>query len=161
LQAVLQTLVLTVVLVIGLGILMIPASLMLTVFSLISPAVAQIVLLVATFFSLWWLLPLVFSPHGIFAFGQNAITSLITSNRLVRKYMPGTGMFLVILIVLSEGLDVVWRFAPPESWMMLIGIAGHAFVTTALVAASFIYYQGGMRWMQENLRPKAAASPSA
>ena len=43
--------------------------------------------------------------------------------------------------------------------MSLVGIAGHAFVTTGLLAASFVYYRDAMRWVQEFLQRKLV-SPS-
>ena len=147
----LQTVSLTFILVVVLLAITIPATLILSVIAMINPGIAQFIVLIAVFFLLWMMLPLVFSPHGIFAYGQNAIASLLTSTRLVRNFLPGTGLFLLIIILLSEGLNVVWRAAPADSWMTLIGIGGHAFITTGLLAGSFIYYQGGMRWMQENL----------
>ena len=160
-KGIFQTFSLTFALLMALIALAIPAVLVLSVSALISPAIAQIILLVMTFFILWSLLPLVFSAHGIFSYGQSAIVSILTSTRLVRNFLPGTGMFVLILILLNEGLNVVWRAAPTSSWMILIGIAGHAFVTTSLVAASFIYYQGGMRWMQENLKQAPVKTTSA
>jgi hypothetical protein len=33
----------------------------------------------------------------------------------------------------------------------MIGIIGHAFIYTSLIAASFIYYQRGLEWMENNL----------
>jgi hypothetical protein len=161
LKSIFQTFSLTFAMIMALVALAIPAALVLSISALISPGIAQIILLVMSFFILWSLLPLVFSPHGIFSFGQSALVSILTSTRLVRHFMPGTGMFVLIIILLSEGLDVVWRAAPPNSWMTLVGIAGHAFVTTSLVAASFIYYQGGMRWMQENLQQASVKTRSA
>ncbi len=161
LKGIVQTFSLTVAMMMALIALLIPAALVLSVSAMISPGIAQIILLVITFFMLWSLLPLAFSPHGIFSYGQSALVSILTSTRLVRHFMPGTGMFVLILILLSEGLDVVWRAAPSSSWMTLVGIAGHAFVTTSLVAASFIYYQGGMRWMQENSQPAPVKTGSA
>lgn len=158
---VLQTISLTFGMVFGLFVIAIPVLLLLTIFSLFSPALTQLIFLVLCFILMWALLPLVFSPHGIFSYGQSAVTSLLTSLRLVRNYMPGTGLFLVALILLSEGLDVVWRIAPADSWMTLIGIAGHAFITTGLLASSFIYYQGGMRWMQESLQRMSSAATKA
>jgi hypothetical protein len=152
-----QTLALTALLVVALVLIAIPLSLVLTILSLLNVAFAQFAVLLITFFLLWALLPLVFAPHGIFSYGFSAITSLLTSMRLVRRYLPGTGMFLVVLIVFSEGLNFIWQAAPENSWMLLVGIAGHAFINTALLAASFIYYQGGMRWMQENLQQAAPA----
>jgi hypothetical protein len=147
----LQTVSLAFILLVVLLAITIPATLILSVIAMINPTIAQFIVLIAVFFLLWMLLPLVFSPHGIFAYGMNAIASLLTSAKLVRSFLPGTGLFLLIMILLSEGLNVVWRAAPADSWMTLIGIGGHAFITTGLLAGSFIYYQGGMRWMQENL----------
>jgi hypothetical protein len=156
-----QSVSLTLILVVGLLTLGIPALMLLSIFVLISPGVAQFILLIMGFIFLWLLIPLVFSPHGIFAYGLNAITSLTTSARLVRRFLPGTGLFFLILILLSQGLDIVWRAAPSISWMALIGICGHAFITTSLLAASFIYYQGGMRWMHENLQQMVSKTRTA
>lgn len=153
-----QTILLAVLMVVAAFLAAIPAMLLLTLISLINMAVAQIIVLVLTFFLLWALLPLVFSPHGIFSYGLSAVHSVLTSLKLVRRYLPGAGMFLAILIVLSEGLNFIWQAASENSWMMLVGIVGHAFISTALLAASFIYYQGGMRWMQEN-QSQAPAAP--
>jgi hypothetical protein len=147
-----QTITVTLLLLVILLVLAIPATLILSVIILLSPGIAQIILLLMSFVLLWLVLPFVFSPHGIFAYGLSAISSLLTSMRLVRGFLPGTGMFLVVIFLLSEGLNIFWRAAPPDSWMTLVGIGGHAFITTGLLAASFIYYQGGMRWMQESLQ---------
>jgi len=37
--------------------------------------------------------------------------------------------------------------APVNSWLMLVSIGGHAFISTALITSAFIYYLGGIRWM--------------
>jgi hypothetical protein len=42
--------------------------------------------------------------------------------------------------------------------MLVVGIAGHAFVTTALLAASFIYYRDMNAWLNlvaERIRTSA------
>jgi hypothetical protein len=44
--------------------------------------------------------------------------------------------------------------------MLLVGIAGHAFITTALLAASFVYYRDMNVWLQtvlERLQHKPSA----
>ena len=148
---IIQSLFLTLLLILLVVIISIPTGFLISLISLISPAIAQISVFVITIFLLWMLLPLIFSPHGIFAYQQNAFTSLITSFRLVRFFLPGTGFFLLIALLISEGMDVIWRMPPLESWMSLIGIVGHSFISTALLAASFFYYRGGMKWMNDNL----------
>jgi hypothetical protein len=56
------------------------------------------------------------------------------------------------VFILSQGLDLLWQVPPDTSWMSLVGIAGHAFITTGLLAASFVYYRDGIRWVQERLQ---------
>ena len=125
----------------------IPALLIVSIFSVISPGLANFVLLFAIFVILWLMIPLVFTPHSIFSGQRNLIVSILTSVRLVRSFLPGTGLFLLVAILISQGLDVLWRIPPADSWMTLIGILGHAFIYTGLLAASFVYYRGGLRWM--------------
>jgi hypothetical protein len=97
----------------------------------------------------WMLLPLVFSAHGIFVTQSKAWPSITTSIRLVRRYLPGTGMFFLIAILLSQGLDLLWATPETSSWLMAIGILGHAFIASGVLAASFVYYAKGLEWMQE------------
>ena len=148
---IIQTFLLTFVLFLVLLGISIPTLIILTILGMIAPGLAQFGGLIIIFFLLWLLLPLVFAPHGIFAARLNAFTSLYTSVRLVRFFLPGTGTFLVASLVLNEGLNVLWRIPATDSWMILVGILGHGFIATGLLSASFAYYQGGMLWMNENL----------
>jgi hypothetical protein len=52
------------------------------------------------------------------------------------------------VLLIGIGLNFVWNIPSSESWMTLVGIAGHAFVTTSLLAASFIYYRDMQAWLQ-------------
>lgn len=126
----------------------IPALLMVSFLSLINVALGQFALLLVTLFVIWIMVPLLFSPHGIFVRKLNALSSMTTSVRLVRFMFANTGMFFLTCIVINQGLDMLWRVPPENSWLALVGIAGHAFVSTALVAASFVFYQDGLAWVQ-------------
>lgn len=136
----------------------IPVLLVLTLISLISPFFTQIAIIFISLILIWLLMPLIFSPHGIYSFEQNVFTAAINSIRLVRYFLPGTGIFLLMAILISQGLDILWAFPPEESWMTVIGIFGHAFIVTGLIAASFIYYRGGIQWMSEKLQRFAGSS---
>jgi hypothetical protein len=146
-----QTLLLTFSLLILLLLFAIPMMLTLSVMLMFSPGLAQFALFFMTLLLLWLILPLVFAPHGIFANKQSVLMSIQTSIHLVRFYLPGTGLFLLTALLFSQGMDVIWRVPPETSWMSLVGVLGHAFITTALLSASFIYYAGGIRWMRENV----------
>lgn len=146
-----QTLLMTLGLILLLVFLSLPGLLLLSIFAAINPNLADIVLLVAFFVVIWLLVPLVFTPHGIFSGQRNLLVSIATSVRLVRFFLPGTGIFLLIAIVISQGLDILWRVPPATSWLTAVGIFGHAFIYTGLLAASFVYFRGGMRWMIQNI----------
>jgi hypothetical protein len=144
----LQVLVLIIILALIVLVLMIPSFFMASFLALISPALAQFALIVISLGVLWFLIPLVFSPHGIFLCGQSALNALFTSARMVRILLPPTGLFLLACVVLYQGLNLLWRAAPDNSWMVLIGIFGHAFITTGLLAASFTFYRSGLVYVQ-------------
>jgi hypothetical protein len=97
---------------------------------------------------MWLLVPLFFSPHGIFVKKQNALVSIVNGLRMARFTLPTSSMFVLSAFLLGIGLNFLWSVPPEDSWMMLVGIFGHAFVTTALLAASFIYYRDMNAWLE-------------
>ena len=142
---------LSILLVIILIVLIMPMLFVVSLFSLFSPVISQILLIISTFILIWLLIPLIFSPHGVFAQDLGIIQSILHSIKVVRSYLPGTGMFLLAAILIAQGLDLLWIAAPSDSWLTLVGITGHAYIYTALLAASFIYYQKSCDWTKEIL----------
>ena len=57
-------------------------------------------------------------------------------------------MFLLMTIILYQGWACCGASRPITSWLALVGIFGHAFIATGLLAASFIYYRGGLAYVQ-------------
>lgn len=101
---------------------------------------------------LWLAFPLIFSAHGIFVNHNNALVSVQRSMVLTRMTLPTTSLFFLSLIAISEGLDILWRVPADNSWVTLVGVSGHAFIASALLAASFIYYRDADLWTQETLK---------
>ncbi len=141
-----QTLVLTFMLIAILFVLFIPVGFLSSLLSIFNMAIAQGALFLFSFVLIWLAIPLFFSPHGIFAKAFNAPRAVFASLRLSRVFLPNTSLFILAVLILSQGLDVVWQIAPPNSWMMLVGIFGHALINSALLAATFIYYRDAVRW---------------
>ena len=138
----------------------IPALLGFSLVALISPVLAQIGIFIIMLIAIWIVLPVFFSPHGIFAYKQNAFASILQSLRMVRFTLPTSGLFVLVCLLISEGLGYLWRIPPSESWLTLVAIIGHAFISTSLVAASFIYYRDINLWLQAVLdQIKARQTP--
>jgi len=126
----------------------IPVLILMTILAAASSFIAQISILVFSFLSMWVAVPLFFWPHGVFLKNQNVIVSIFSSLRMSRISLPTSSMFVLTVILLSVGLNYLWSIPPEGSWMAAVGILGHAFVATALLAASFIYYRDMHIWLQ-------------
>jgi hypothetical protein len=109
-------------------------------------------LLILAGFLIWMLAPLIFSPHGIVLNQLNVLSSILRGFYLTRLTLPSTSLFFLAFVLLSEGLDVLWNIPDNTSWLLLLGIFGHAFVTTSLLAASFIYYHDADVWVGELIK---------
>jgi len=148
----LQCLMLFIAMIVVLMIVFIPVWIFSQFITLISPGFVNVALIVIGIFIIWLMLPLVFSAHGIFVEHRSFFQSILISVRMVRYYLPGTGLFILVALFINYGLNLLWNSPPVDSWFLLIGIIGHAFIASALLAATFIYYQGGLRWMREVMR---------
>lgn len=128
-------------------VLSIPVSLVFSAIASIGSWIAQFMIFLLAGFLIWLLLPLLFSAHGIFVNGLNTVPSLRHGVRLTQMTLPTTGLFFLSFFVIDQGLNFLWRVPPEASWFSLVGVIGHAFVVSALLAASFVYYRDADRWI--------------
>ena len=156
-----QSIVLSLLLVLVLIVLGLPAICLMSSLVLFLPALGTLPFMVLGLLLVWVMLPLAFSPHGIFLSGMKASHSIVTSIKLVRTLMSGAGMFFIMVILLGYGLDALWSTPGVESWMMLIGIFGHGFISSGLLASTFVFYRDGVKWLTEILREKQTAPQKA
>ena len=127
----------------------IPAGCILSVLALGSPAIGRIALFLYGGGIIWLLFPLLFSPHGIFINRNNVLESVRKAVRITRMTLPTTSLLFLSILLLSQGLDILWGSPNETSWFALLGITGHAFITTGLLATSFIYYNHADQWIQK------------
>lgn len=136
----------------------IPASCLISLAAMGALPFGQIGMWIFAGVALWFLLPFVFSPHGIFLYNSPLLISMRDSVRITRATMVKTVLFFIALLVLDEGLSMLWQIPKDDSWLVLVGLTGHAFVATALVAASFVYYRDASRWLQRLIQQAALLS---
>ena len=153
--------VLSLLLVMALIVLGLPAMCLMSSMVLFLPALGTLPFMALGLVLVWVMLPLAFSPHGIFLGGMNVSHSIVTSIKLVRSLMSGAGMFFIMVIMLGYGLDALWSTPGVESWMMLVGIFGHGFISSGLLASTFVFYRDGVKWLAEILLEKQAAPQKA
>jgi len=136
------------------SLLALPISCLLSSIVLVMPSLGNFPIMVLGLIAVWITLPLAFSPHGIFFEELRVGKSIVMSVRLVRSLMSATGTFFIMLIILGYGLDILWTTPTSDSWMLAIGIVGHAFISSGVLAASFIYYDKGIKWLKHSVQPK-------
>jgi len=133
----------------------VPVSCGISLFALTGLPVGPVAVLVIGTLMLWIIFPLLFSPHGIFVKYDNAWESIKRSIQITRLTLPTTATFFIVVMLVSQALDTLWRIPPNDSWLTLVGIFGHAFVATGLLSASFIYYQHADEWVKAILEKTA------
>ena len=138
-----------------------PLLLLFSIFAQINAGLAQIALIILALFAMWIIVPIFFSAHGIFTKKENLFHSLLSSFHLSRFTLPTSSFFVISTIILSQGFNFLWLTPSASSWMMLVSIFGHAFITTALLASSFIYYRDMNVWLEVVLKKLDSKTTSA
>ncbi len=149
-----QILLMPLVLIFILLILAIPFTIVLTLVTLISPTIGELFLMISGVILLWVMMPLIFTPHSVFLFKQNLIAAMMTSINVVRMSMGRTAMFILLSYVLIEGMNYLWRIPAVDNWFLAVGIFGHAFMVTAVIAGSFYYYIDATKFTQSVMNQK-------
>jgi hypothetical protein len=144
----LQIILMPILLLFILLILSIPVLFLVTVVTLINPVFGEFVIFVVGVIILWVLMPLIFTPHSIYLYKQNLIAAMMTSISVVRVSMGRTAWFVLASFVLIRGLDILWRSPAVDSWFLLIGILGHAFIVSSVIASSFHYFLDATKFTQ-------------
>jgi hypothetical protein len=157
-HAVLQTILYSVCFLIVGWILWIPIGLLLLVLSAINVYVVQCVMLILLFFATWLIVPIFFSSFGIYLRKQNVLTSFLSGIQLTRFALPTSSLFVLTMLMIGIGLNFLWSIPLNDSWLALVGILGHAFITTALLASSFVYYRDTTSWLQSVFEKLRAAN---
>jgi hypothetical protein len=147
-RAILQTMLVSIVWIILAVMIIVPILLVLALLMQFSTLIANLLVLFLSLASMWLIVPLFFWPHGIFIKHQNFFTAMLSSLQMARFTLPTSSMFVLTVFLLSFGLNFLWSIPPQDSWMTLLAIFGHSFVTTALLAGSFIYYRDMNIWLQ-------------
>lgn len=128
--------------------------------SLFSPAVGVVVWVLGLSVLLWVLFYGGFALHGMLMHRRGLFAALWDSARLVQINMPPAAGLFMLIVLINLGLALVWNIPADDSWLLLLGLAGHALISTALVTATFVFYQDRLRWwveMRQVLQARADA----
>ena len=112
-----------------------------TILYLINSTLGSLALLVGPFVIAWIVIVLSMAPYGIVLHGRPVIRAVVESARLVQTHFPSVIYLLFTILLIGAILDWLLFTVEKGTWLTIINIVGHAFVSTALVAAVFIFYR--------------------
>ncbi|HOG45457.1 MAG TPA: hypothetical protein PLJ35_03655 [Anaerolineae bacterium] len=138
----------------GIMIVALPASMIISLFGLFSPTLASLLMGLLSFFVFWMMIYMVFVPQAIVFSHDGALKSIWRSAIMVRtSFWPALGLFLLSYVI-TTGLAFVWDFLTVSAPGALVAMVASAFVGTGLTAALFVFYR-------ERLRALAGVAPHA
>jgi hypothetical protein len=138
----------TIVLLTGL-VMLTPFALIGAALASVNQALAALALLAGLLVVTWLIIFLIFTVHGVLINERGLLAALWDSVRLVQWNMSATVMLGAAVLVIVLGLRFVWSGPEPGSWLMLAAVVGHAFSTTGLLAATFVFYKDRYRYWRE------------
>ncbi|HSN93866.1 MAG TPA: hypothetical protein VLR89_02255, partial [Anaerolineaceae bacterium] len=106
-----------------------------------NPLLGSIVYFIALLVLINLLFPLLFTPHAIILENKNLLEAAKESIFIFKKSGIFASFFVVIMIFATYISDRLWQNPPDGSWMILVGIFGHAAVSTAMILASFYFFK--------------------
>jgi len=96
----------------------------------------------------WMAIYLFFTIHGIVLKGFGLLRSMLESVFFVRMNFLSSVLFLISVCAATLLLRrYIWSLPESESWLMVLAIFGHAFITATLLVASYVFYQERREWL--------------
>jgi hypothetical protein len=137
------------------GILMLTGFSIAALASLLSMGVAFFILTLFFALATFVVFHLIFAIPGMVQLRRSPLRAIQESVLLTRGDFVSISFLLLLILVVSQGFNVVWSLPDPATWSNLIGIAGHAFVSTALIATLFVFYQDRLNFLPTAQKARA------
>lgn len=153
----LQLLLLAAAVVLGLLVISLPLLLVGALVSLISTVLSSIVLMLLPMLGLWLLFYLGLVPHGLLLHRRPVWRATVESFQILRTNMLAALGLLLLMLIIGRVVDWLLLLAEDGSWFTAVSILGHAYVSTALVAATFIFYRDRYAFLQ--LKKQSSVQP--
>lgn len=141
-----------VLLVLFLGVaLFVPYSFLIGLLSLIAGGVASVLMSLFYVGVIWAAVYLFFTVDAIALNDVGPIRAIWNSANIVARNFWSAFGLIALIFILSQGLSLIWqRLGEVHPVGMIIGIAGHAFIGSGLVAAGLLFYRDRYQhWKQQ------------
>lgn len=130
--------------------LLLPVSLLL---SFVSAGLATIIFFMGPVLLMWLVIYLFFAPHGLALHGRSLYQAATESLRIVRVYVFSVLGLILTLFIIRNLASTLFLLADDGSWLTLFSILGHAFISTSLTTATFIFYRDRYQLLYTEAHP--------
>ena len=138
--------------------LLLVAGFFISIVGILLPFIIEVVPLILLVLLFWAAVYFAFTAHGIVLYRLRVVKAMLESARVVRLNFLSTTGFLFICFLITWFSSQIWIRPGEETWYSILALIGHAFVSTTLIAASYIFYQSRRTWL---LRIQAALASKA
>ena len=132
---------------IGGFLLLMVTGLMTMIIGLLIPFISGIMPMLLLVFLFWATVYFAFTTHGIVLYRFRVVKAMLESARVVRLNLLSSIGFLSICFIITWFGSQIWVRPGEETWYSVLALVGHAFVSTTLIAASYIFYQSRRTWL--------------
>ncbi len=118
--------------------------------ALLNDTLAGLAAMAGVLFLIWVGVFGIFTVHGMLLNRRGVLAALWDSVRIVQWNTSPTVILILIVVVVSAALrQYVWTLPKPDSWLVLLGIGGHSFISTGLLASTFVFFKDRYRHWRE------------
>ena len=120
---------------------LVPLMFVSSIAAFFSLPLAYIVMIGGSVFVMWAVIFISFSAQAMYLEDRSPFRAIAHSATFMRSNLGRALPLLLIVLVSNSILDQLWLMADNGNWFTLVSIAGHAFVATSLVVATFVFYK--------------------
>lgn len=118
-----------------------PVALLAGMVSLFSQTLATFFLMGAAVFVIWIVMFLGYTPQGMTLNPRGFLPTIVESVNLFRTNLPASLGLLFLVTLLRRLLSFILLTADSGTWVTGINLLAHAYISTALIMALFIFYR--------------------
>lgn len=146
---------------VGLALLIVlPVSLLAAFMALISQTLATFVLMGALVLLIWIAMFFGYAPQGMALNPRRFLPALGESVRLFRANLPASLGLLFVVMLARRLLSTILLTADSGTWITAINLLAHAYISTALIVALFIFYRDRYLAFLQRPQPPTVAAKS-
>ncbi|MBN1311750.1 MAG: hypothetical protein JXB30_10045 [Anaerolineae bacterium] len=111
--------------------------------------IAAFLMLLVILLGTWFVMFAVFTIHGMYMNDRGVFAAVWDSLRVVQWNIASTLSLFIVILILVVAMQFIKGWLDVRSWVIPVGIVANAFLSTGLVAATFVFFKDRYRYWRE------------